>query len=72
MTVGGPQGFDITLPQHAGVAKALPSHESRSRAKVDCQEIGQEAGMAPIAIGKRVNLHQPMMKAHGDLIGRIT
>src|SRR5260370_25700621 len=35
------------------------------------KQIGHEAGVASVAIRERVDLHQPVVKAHRDLIGLI-
>src|ERR1035438_7339149 len=69
--VSGAQGFDIALPCRAGIAQTLPSPRKPLTAKLDRQKIGHETGVAPVAIRKWVNLHQPVMEAQRDFIGWI-
>ncbi len=38
---------------------------------MDKQQVGHGPGMTAIAVGKRVNDHQPVMKPHGNLVGRV-
>src|ERR1039458_3584708 len=66
--VSGAQGFDIALPCRAGIAQTLPSPRKPLTAKLDRQKIGHETGVAPVAIRKGVNLHQPVMETHRDFI----
>src|ERR1019366_1603515 len=65
------QGCDIALAQRAGVAQTLASPGKPRTSKPHDQKVGHEAGVAAIAVGESVNLHQTVMEAHCDLVGRI-
>ena len=71
MIVGGAQGFDIAPPRRAGIAQTLPPPRKPLAPELHRQKIGHKAGVAAVAVRERVNLHQPVMETHRDLIGRI-
>jgi hypothetical protein len=71
MIIGGVQGFDIARPRRAGSAQTLPSPRKPRTPELHRQEIGQQAGVAAVAVRERVNLHKPVMEAQRDFIGWI-
>ena len=72
MMVGGPQSLDISAAQRTGIAQTLPSPRKPFPSQLHRQQIGHEAGVAAVAIREGVNLHQPVMETHRDLIRRIS
>jgi len=71
MMVGGLQGGDITLAHCAGILQIRASPRKPLSPEPHHQKIRHEAGVATVAIREGMNLHQPVMEAHRDLIGRI-
>src|ERR1019366_2271158 len=71
MIVRGPQGGDIALAHRAGIAQTLPSPRKPFTPEAHRQKVRHEAGVPAVAVRKGMNLHQPVMEAHRDLIGRI-
>src|SRR5580692_478211 len=71
MIVGGPQGGDMTLPHRTRILQIRASPRKPLTPEPHYQKIRHEAGVAAVAIRERMNLHQPVMEAHRDLVGRI-
>ena len=71
MIVGGLQGGDIALAHRAGIAQTLASPRKPLTPEPHHQKIRHQAGVTAVAVRERVNLHQPVMEAHRDLVGRI-
>lgn len=72
MPVGGAERFDIILPAATGVRQvATTPGEAWPSQKMHQYDVGQQAGMAAIAVRKRMNHSQAMMKTHGDLVRRV-
>jgi hypothetical protein len=68
MIVGGLQGGDIMLAHCAGVVQIRASPRKPLTAEPHHQEIRHEPGVAAVAIREGMNLHQPVMEAHRDLV----
>jgi hypothetical protein len=71
MIVSGLQGGDITLAHNAGILQIRGSPRKPLTPEPHHQKIRHEAGAATVAIREGMNLHQPVMEAHRDLVGRI-
>ena len=70
MIVGGLQGGDITLARRAGTLQIRASPRKPLTPEPHHQKIRHEAGVAAVAIREGMNLHEPVMEAHRDLVGR--
>ena len=62
MIVSGAQGSDILLPCNAGIPQALPPPGKPFAAEPHDEKIGHEARVTAIAVRKRVDQDQPVMK----------
>jgi hypothetical protein len=71
MIVSGLQSSDIALAHSPGIAQTLPSPRKPLAPEPHHQKIRHEAGVAAVSIREGMNLHQPVMEAHRDLIRRI-
>ncbi len=71
MIVGSLQAVDITLAHRAGILQIRVSPRNPLPTEPHHQKIRHEPGVAAVAIREGMNLHQPVMEAHRDLVGRI-
>ena len=69
--VGGFQRCDVVPSQFLDRDQAPASPRHARSAEPDRQEIGGEAGEATVAVGKRVDEDEAVVKAHGDFVGRV-
>lgn len=69
-TIGRAKRREIAPTLPAGFDQGLAApNESRASEALD-QEISSQTSMTAVAVGKRVNPDQPVMKAQCDLVGR--
>ena len=70
MSISRPQRRDV-LGAHGGRFDEIrtPPREALSSERND-EQIGGESRVASVTVGKRVYRHQPVVKAHGSLVGR--
>src|SRR5580658_1730617 len=71
MIVGGLQGRDMTLAHRAGILQIRASPRKPLTSEPRYQKIRNESSVTAVAIREGVNLHEPVMEAHRDLVGRI-
>ena len=71
MGVGGLQGRDIAGADVAGATQALSPPGEALAAEAANQKVGRQPRVAAIAVDERMDEHQPMMEAHGQLVGRV-
>ena len=71
MRIGGPQGSQVGLPCRARLIEAVAAPGEGRDAELATDQIGGEAGMAPIAIGEGMDQHQAMVIARGQLVRRV-
>src|SRR5579863_6908129 len=71
MSVGGMQGGDVTLAHRAGILQIRASPRKALTSEPHHQKIRHEPGVAAVTIREGMNLHQPVMEANRDLVGRI-
>lgn len=71
MAIGGLKRGDVACPQFADIGKtAAAPAEDRAVQLLD-QQIRHQTCMAAVAVRKRMDRHQPMVKSDSDLVGRI-
>jgi hypothetical protein len=68
MLIGGLERPDVTPPHSAGVAQIDPSPGKSFPAEPHYQQIRRQPRMSAIPVRKRMDLHQAVMEAHGDLV----
>ena len=71
MVVGSPQRFYVALANGTGVLQIGASPGEPVAAEVRNKEIRQQPRVPAIAVRKWVDLHETMVEADRDLIGRI-
>ena len=71
MPIGQAQGVDIPLPNLGRALATVTSPSERGATQLVDQQVCHEARVTAVAIGKRVDLHEAMMKSHCDLVCRI-
>ena len=68
MIIGGLQGGDVALAYRAGILQIGTAPRKPLTPEPYHQKIRHEAGVAAVAIREGMNLHQPVMEAHRDLV----
>lgn len=72
MIIRRPKRLDILLPTISGLGQILsPPGETGTTEKMDKEKIGHQPGMAAIAVCKKVDEHETMVKASRNLVRRI-
>ena len=72
MPVSSLQGLNVPLAALAGIDQiAAPPGKAWLLEQVRQHDVGHQASMAAIAIGKGMNGGKPVMEAHGNLVRRI-
>jgi hypothetical protein len=69
--VSGAKRLDINPPHFSGGGEIALAPAHAGLAKLGGEQVGGEAGMAAVAISKRVNEDEAVMKLRRDLVGRI-
>jgi hypothetical protein len=71
VVVGGLKGYDITLPHLVPIQRTGATPRKPLAAEPHDKKIRHHSGVPAIAVGEGMDLHKPVMEAHGDLIRRI-
>jgi hypothetical protein len=69
--VGKAQGLNISGADFTGSGQVVATPSERLGAEFHRQQIRRQPRMSPVAVGKGMNLHQPVMKPDGDLLGDV-